>query len=356
MRITLPVQGRGAGINPTNRFERIAVEWDGDYWDSESDVGDRRIPTVYLKDSSRSIISYNDSPDIPIKAGVSPYRGCEHGCCYCFARPFHEYLGFNAGLDFESQILVKPQAPSLLRQELMSRSYEPQTLAMSGITDVYQPIERKLELTRRCLEVLVEFRNPVGIITKNHLVTRDLDLLKELARLNAARVDISVTTLDNELSARMEPRASSPRKRLSAIQACAQAGIPVGVMVSPVIPGLTDHEIPVILRAAREAGARYANSIIVRLPGAVQPIFLDWLKRHFPLRANHVESQIRQMRNGRLNDPRFFHRYNPQGPRAGQIESLFEIHKRKLGFVASPKLDTSHFRRPGQQLDLFSTR
>lgn len=354
MRISLRVQGRGAGVSPTNRFERIAVEWDGDFLDDEPDLLDRKIPTVYLKDSSRSMISYNDSPDISIKAGVSPYRGCEHGCCYCFARPFHEYLGFNAGLDFESQILVKPQAPSLLRQELMSRSYEPQTLAMSGITDVYQPIERKLELTRRCLEVLVEFRNPVGIITKNHLVTRDIDLLKELACLNAARVDISVTTLDNELSARMEPRASAPHKRLLAIEACARAGIPVGVMVSPVIPGLTDHEIPAILQAARRAGARYANSIVVRLPGAVQPIFLDWLKRHFPLRADHVESQIRQMRNGRLNDPRFFHRYSPCGPRAEQIESLFELHKRKLGFVASPKLDVSHFRRPGQQMNLFS--
>ncbi len=353
MSVSLPVQGRGAGVSPVNRFERIAVEVDGEFLDHDIDAREGRPKTVYLRDSSRSIIAYNDSPDIPFDAGVSPYRGCEHGCCYCFARPFHEYLGFSAWLDFETQILVKPDAATLLRKELMSPKYQPQTIAMSGITDVYQPIDRKLQLTRQCLEVMAEFRNPVRIITKNHGVTRDLDLLSNLSTHNAARVDISITTLDNELSSKMEPRASSPSKRLSAIEACANAGVPVGVMVSPIIPGLTDHELPAILKAAYDAGARYANSIVVRLPGAVQPIFLDWLARHYPDRAARIENQIRDMRNGQLNDSRFFERYRPQGARAEQIRSMFDLHKRKLGYESSPKLDASHFKRPGEQMSLF---
>lgn len=351
--IPLPVQGRGAGVAPTNRFETIDVQPDGDYLDHDPDARAARPRTIFLKDTSRSIIAYNTSPDIPFNAGVSPYRGCEHGCAYCFARPFHEYLGFNAGIDFETRILVKTDAPQLLEKELRSRSYAPQMLAMSGITDVYQPIERKLQLTRRCLEVLVRFNNPVGIITKNHLVTRDIDLLAQLARLGAAHVHISVTTLDNALSSKLEPRASSPAKRLEAIRACAEAGIPVGVMVSPLIPGLKDHELPAILAAARDAGASSANSIVVRLPGNVQPVFTEWLERHYPDRAARVLNLIRAMRNGNLNDARFGNRFRPEGEHAKQIKQLFDLHARKLGFGKSDPLSTAHFRVPGGQMSLF---
>lgn len=353
MSIPLPVQGRGAGVSPTNRFETIAVEADGEFLDHDPEARDARPRTIYLRDTSKSIIAYNQSPDIPFDAGVNPYRGCEHGCAYCFARPFHEYLGFSAGLDFETRILVKPDAAALLEKELRAPSYSPQTLAMSGITDVYQPIDRKLQLTRRCLEVLARFNNPVGIITKNHGVTRDIDLLAQLAHLGAARVDISVTTLDNALSSRLEPRASSPTQRLAAIKACAEAGIPAGVMVSPLIPGLTDHELPAILTAARDAGASHAGTIVVRLPGNVQPIFVDWLERHYPDRATRVLNLIRAMRGGKLNDARFGNRFNPEGEHAQQIRQIFDLHARKLGFAKGPKLDASHFRKPGEQMSLF---
>jgi DNA repair photolyase len=348
--VSLPIHGRGAAVSPVNRFETLVVEPDGDYLDADG-VPSRQ--TQFLIDSTRSIIAYNDSPDIPFDAGVSPYRGCEHGCTYCFARPFHEYLGFSAGLDFETRILVKPDAAKLLRSELMSPRYEPQTIAMSGITDVYQPVERRLGLARQCLEVLAEFRNPVTMITKNHLVTRDIDVFSRLIEFNAVRVDISITSLDNEISSKMEPRASSPAKRLAAVEACAKAGIPTGVMLSPIIPGLTDHEVPAILKAARDAGAGHASAIAVRLPGNVQPIFVDWLRREFPDRAQRIINRIREMRGGKLNNGEFFKRYQPDGEFAAQIRAMFDLHHRKLGFTKGPKLDASHFRRPGSQMSLF---
>src|SRR5262245_27700364 len=235
-----PIRGRGAGGNPANRFEGLLYAPD-----PELDPSDSPAPTThFFRDTSRSIIAYNDSPDVGFSASINPYRGCEHGCIYCYARPTHEYLGFSVGLDFESKIMVKEDASALLRRELMSPRWQPQTLAISGVTDCYQPIERRLQLTRRCLEVLLEFRNPVGIVTKNQLVTRDIDVLGELAKLDAAVVYVSVTTLDAELVGKMEPRTSRPAARLEAIAALAQAGIPVGVMVAPIIPGLNDHEIP----------------------------------------------------------------------------------------------------------------
>src|SRR5438046_2008539 len=245
-----PVQpalhARGAADNPPNRFEKIALQRDPDW----NDPDEPAPQTQFFKDQSDSIINYNDSPDVGFEASVNPYRGCEHGCIYCYALPFHEYLGFSAGLDFESKIMVKENAPELLRRELISPKWKPKVIALSGVTDCYQPVERKLRLTRRCLEVLAEFRNPVAIVTKNHLVTRDADLLGELAKVNAAVVLVSVTTQDKDLSMRLEPRTSVPKRRLEAIETLTRAGVPCGVMVAPVIPGLTDHEMPAILKAA----------------------------------------------------------------------------------------------------------
>jgi len=252
--------GRGTAENPPNRFEKLVYVRDPESIDPE----EPSPKTQFLRDVSKSLISYNDSPDVGFEASINPYRGCEHGCIYCYARPYHEYLGFSSGLDFETKILVKENAPKLLRDELASKRWQPKVLAISGVTDPYQPIERKLQLTRQCLEVLAEFRNPVIIITKNQLVARDVDLLKELASFDAAAVCVSVTTLDAELARVMEPRTSTPANRLEAIQTLAQAGVPVRVLVAPIIPGLTDHETPGIIKAAAKAGASHAGYVVVR--------------------------------------------------------------------------------------------
>ncbi len=343
---------RGAGENPPNRFEQIHLEPDVD-WNPEEGSLPR---TQFLKDRSRSVIARNNSPDVGFDASLNPYRGCEHGCIYCYARPTHEYLGFSAGLDFESKIMVKQHAPELLRAELMSPNWRPQVLFLSGVTDCYQPIERKLKLTRRCLEVLVEFRNPVLIITKNHLVTRDIDLLSELARYNAAAAWLSITTLDADLRNVMEPRTSPPAARLAAIRELAKAGIPTGVNVAPVIPGLTDHEIPAIVQAAAEAGARAAGSTMVRLPYAVAPLFEQWLETHFPDRKEKVLNRVRAMRGGKLNDSRWGLRMHGEGVFADQIKQMFEVACRKAGIQKGDReLSTAAFRRPsGAQLPLFS--
>ena len=346
----MTIKGRGAGINPKNRFEIIDVERDLEI------PGPDRIDTELLRDTSRSLITRNDSPDVGFEVSINPYRGCEHGCVYCYARPFHEYLGFSAGLDFESRILVKEDAPEILRRELSSPKWQPQTLVMSGVTDCYQPAERKLEITRRCLEVLAEFRNPVGIITKNELVTRDIDHLSVLAEHGAAAVHISITTLDGEVARRMEPRASHPRDRLKAIERLAAAGIPVGVMVAPVVPAITDHEIPQILEAAAAAGATSAGYVVLRLPGAVAGLFEEWLERHFPERKEKVLNRVRDLRGGRLYDPRFGSRMRGEGLFADQIRTTFETFKRRYGLdKARPELSTAAFRQPerDQQLRLF---
>ena len=267
------IRGRGAAGNPPNRFESISYERDPE--SAEEEAPSPR--TQFLRDLSQSIITYNDSPDVGFSASVNPYRGCEHGCIYCYARPYHEYLGMSAGLDFETKILVKENAPELLRRELSAKRWQPQVLAMSGVTDPYQPIERKLQITRRCLEVLAEFRNPVAIITKNYLVTRDIDLLSELAKHQAAAVFLSVTTLDADLARILEPRTTQPTRRLEAIQTLSRANIPVGVMIAPVIPGLTDQELPSIISAVAKAGAQFACFVPVRLPYAVAPLFEEWL-------------------------------------------------------------------------------
>ncbi len=342
--------GRGATSNPANRFEKISLERD-DEWNPEEDPAPR---TQFLSDLSQSIISYNDSPDIPFNASINSYRGCEHGCSYCYARNTHEYLGFSAGLDFETKIMVKENAPELLRRELSSPKWKPQTLAMSGVTDCYQPIERRLQLTRRCLAVLAEFRNPVTIITKNHLVTRDIDLLRELAVHHAVAVHLSINSLDSELARKLEPRAASPRMRLAAVEALAKAGIPVGVLVAPVIPALNDHEIPSVLAAAKSAGAGWAGTEILRLPLTVAPVFEQWLEQNFPEKKEKVLNRIRAIRGGKLNDPRFGSRMRGEGIFAEQISRMFHVARRKAGIPDDgPELSTADFRRPdGSQLAL----
>jgi DNA repair photolyase len=345
------IHGRGAAHNPPNRFETI------EYVPDPADDEDGAPRTQLLRDTSRTIIARNDSPDVGFETSVNPYRGCEHGCIYCYARPTHEYLGFSAGLDFETKILVKMDAPVLLRAELASPRWTPQLIAMSGVTDCYQPIERKLRVTRGCLEVLAECRNPVAIITKNHLVTRDIDLLAELAAVQAAIVSVSVTSLEDRIQRMMEPRTSAPARRLAAIEALSSAGIPVRVMVAPVVPGLTDHELPAILQAAANAGARDASYITLRLPHGVAPLFENWLERAFPDRRDKVLGRIRELRDGRLNDPRFGSRMRGTGIFAEQIGALFDAGYRKARFPDDiPPVSTASFRRPrtaAPQLDLF---
>jgi len=327
-------RGRGASGNPPNRFAPLHLE-------------DPAPRTQFLRDASKTFINYNDSPDIGFDASINPYRGCEHGCIYCYARPFHEYLGFSAGLDFETRIVVKEDAPELLRAELAARRWKPQVIAMSGVTDCYQPVERRLRLTRRCLEVLADFRNPVAIVTKNHLVTRDIDVLQRLAEHKAAVVFISVTTLDAALTPRLEPRTPLPARRLAAIEALRRAGIQVGVLVAPVIPAVTDHEIPNIISAATNAGAQFAGYVTLRLPHGVGLLFEDWLERHFPDRKTKVLEQVRAMRGGQLNDPRFGSRMRGEGTFAEQIKSLFAVACRRAGISgATPELSSAAFRVP----------
>jgi DNA repair photolyase len=345
------IRGRGAAENPPNRFERSHHERDPEAVDDEEPAP----TTVFLKDTARSILASNESPDVGFEASINPYRGCEHGCVYCYARPTHEYLGFSAGLDFETKILVKEDAPRLLRRALSAPRWVPKVIAMSGVTDAYQPAERRLRLTRRCLEVLAECRTPVAIITKNRLVTRDLDLLGELARHGAAAVFLSITTLDAGLARVLEPRTSPPALRLAAIEALAGAGVPAGVMVAPVIPGLTDHELPAIVAAAAGAGARFAGYTTLRLPLGVAGLFAQWLERHAPGRKQRVLGRIRALRGGPLNDSRFGARMQGQGPFADLIAGLFDATCRKAGLGGGgPHLSTAAFRRPtGGQMMLF---
>jgi DNA repair photolyase len=352
-------RGRGARKNPPNRFETThreleleQVEDDEEYLDSLN-----RPPTEYRPDQSRTIIAENDSPDVGFEVSLNPYRGCEHGCIYCYARPTHEYLGFSAGLDFETKIMVKHDAPELLRRALSASGWKPRVLGLSGVTDAYQPVERKLGLTRGCLAVLAEYRQAVTIITKNRLVTRDLDLLAELARHNAVGVFVSITSLDEELIGRLEPRTTRPQGRLNAIAALAAAGIPTGVMVAPMIPGLTEHEVPSIIDAAAQAGARWAGYTIVRLPLAVAGLFEDWLGRHFPDRKDKVLDRIRAMRGGRLNDSRFGVRMSGEGNAAIMISQIFRSACRRAGLNLQPwPVTAAAFRRPtpvNGQLTLF---
>jgi DNA repair photolyase len=332
---------RGTFLNPSGRFERLALEPEpGQQPDTDA---------RFFRDATREILSRNDSPDVGFETSLSPYRGCEHGCIYCYARPSHEYLGFSAGLDFERTILVKQDAAELLRQRLSSPAWKPQVIAFSGVTDAWQPVERRLRVTRSCLEVLVEFLNPMSAVTKSSLVTRDLDLLRELAAHGAAMVMFSLTTLDHRLQRRMEPRAASPSQRLMAMEKLAAGGVPVAVMVAPVIPGFTDHELPSLLTAARNAGAGWAGYQLLRLPHGVGALFQDWLERHYPRRADRVLNRIREVRGGELSDSRFHLRMTGEGEYARQLSQLFHACRKRLGFVeTAPPLSTASFRRPGQ--------
>jgi len=353
----IQIRGRGAAENPANRFVQQEIVADGDYLDS-LDEEEPAPRTVFLRDATRTIIARNDSPDVGFSASVNPYRGCEHGCIYCFARPTHEYFGLSAGLDFETKIFVKEDAPELLRQALASPRWVPETIGMSGVTDCYQPVERKLKLTRRCLEVLAEFRNPVTIITKNHLVTRDLDILREMAAWNGVRVNLSITSLDEKLQRVMEPRTSTPKRRLDAVEALSKAGVRVRVLAAPMIPGLNDHELPAIIKASANAGAVAANYIPLRLPFVLKELFETWLQTHYPGHKDKVLHRIREIRGGKLNDPEFGSRMRGQGEYADQLAVLFRAACRKAGLGGEelPPLSTEHFRRPHDrrgQLGLF---
>src|SRR5881396_2216447 len=349
-----PIRGRGASWSPANRFEKLHIDLtDADVMDLNAEASPRPA-TQYFCDGTKSVITRNSSPDVGFETSLNPYRGCEHGCIYCYARPTHEYLGFSAGLDFESKIMVKTNAPELLCAELESPRWNPQTLVMSGVTDPYQPIERKLCITRGCLEVLAKFRNPVAIITKNRLVTRDMDLLGNLATRNAAAVNISVTSLDSNLQRVLEPRTSSPQARLDAIRQLRSAGIPTGVMVAPIIPGLTDHEVPRILAACAKAGAQFAAYTIVRLPWAVAPLFEHWLEERFPDRKEKVLGRIRDLRGNRLNNSQWHTRKTGEGIFAEQIASLFKVGCHRAGIRERPKLSCESFRRSTTQLQFFA--
>jgi DNA repair photolyase len=350
------LKGRGAASNPPNRFEEFSVgppPADLAQYFEEPDEP-RSIPTTYYVDHSRSILAYNESPDLGFRYSINPYRGCEHGCIYCYARPSHEYLGFSSGIDFESKILIKPNAAALLQDELRSPSWEPQVVVFSGNTDCYQPVERQMQLTRQCVQVFLNHRHPFSIVTKNALVQRDLDLLRELASMNLVFVIISVTTLDSVLARALEPRTSAPHKRLETIELFAKSGIPVGVNAAPIIPGLNDPEIPAILRAAAARGATHASHTMVRLSYALKDLFVDWVQRHFPERAPKIINRIREVRDGRLSDSEFGTRMSGKGSYADSIHRLFEttctryrLNEKQL------QLSTSHFTRNPSQLKLF---
>jgi DNA repair photolyase len=350
-----PIHGRGASWSPANRFEKLHVDLtDTDVVDVGPGEGEKpRTSTQFFRDNTKTIIARNQSPDVGFETSINPYRGCEHGCIYCFARPTHEYLGFSAGLDFESRIMVKNDAPRLLEAELSSPKWQPQLLMMSGVTDCYQPVERKLRITRRCLEVIAKFRNPVAILTKNRLVTRDLDILSELARHHAVVVNLSVTSLDPKLQRILEPRTSPPAARLDAVSQLRAAKIPVGVMVAPIIPGINDHEIPAIVAACAKAGAQFAGHVLLRLPWAVAPLFERWLDEHFPERKAKVLERLRHTRGGeRLYDARWRNRQTGEGIFAEQIATMFDVSCRRAGLGEQPKLSTAAFRRSTTQLDL----
>lgn len=339
----------GSRIDPPNRFERIHAEADVEHleWDTEylEERQDRRIE--YLADNSKSVVSENHSPDVPFRYSLNPYRGCIHSCSYCYARPSHEYLGFNAGLDFETKILVKHDAAELFRAFLAKQTWNPEPITFSGVTDCFQPAERRFQLTRRCLEVALECRQPLSIVTKNALVLRDLEILKGMAADHLVHVFVSVTTLDAQLARDMEPRTSIPAARLRTIGILAEAGIPVGVMVAPIIPGLNDSEVPAILAAAKNAGAMTAGYVLLRLPLTVEPVFKEWLERTQPLKAERVLGRIRETRGGKLSSSAWGERMVGTGELAEQIQKMFRLFKSKHGLDKKlPPHNCSLFRPP----------
>lgn len=351
--------GRGSPLAPPSRFDTVQREVDFDQLEPGDELLDdsRKVATVFLPDHAQSIVSENDSPDIPFRYSLNPYRGCEHGCSYCYARPYHEYLGLNAGIDFETKIFVKERAPELFRDWLAKFKGEPSAVSLSGVTDCYQPAERRFRLTRGCVEVALAARYPLRIITKNALILRDLDVLRELATLRLVNVAISITTLDPELARTMEPRTSHPEARLRAIRELSAAGVPTLAMVAPIIPGLNDSDLPSVLKAAASAGAYGASYTVLRLPLSVKPVFLDWLERTQPTKRDKIEAHIRSTRDGELTSSQFGQRMRGSGVLAEQIQRTFQVFAKKYGLNRClPALDGSQFVPPPDkhgQLKLF---
>ncbi len=344
----MPNKGRGAGLQTPNPYLPIHCEDDLGHVEQDAEylAALAHVTTEYFPDQSQSIVAENESPDVGFRYSINPYRGCSHGCSYCYARPGHEYLGLSAGLDFETKVFVKHRAPELFREFLANPKWKPETIAFSGVTDCYQPAEREFRITRACVAVAAECLQPIGIITKNALVTRDIDLLSKLAVHDAIGVSISITSLDRALARTMEPRTSSPDARLRAVRELTAAGIPVNVMVAPIIPGLTDSETPAILAAARDAGARSAGYVLLKLPTTVRPVFVDWLKRNYPNRFERVTSLIRATRGGKLNDSEFGRRQVGQGNIAELIADTFRVSCNKLGYEEHRALNCEAFCPP----------
>lgn len=338
-------KGRGAGSNPDGRYESLRREAYDDGWGNlDEDLAP--LQTVLGVDTVKRVITYNDSPDIPFDRSINPYRGCEHGCVYCFARPTHGYLGLSAGQDFESRLFYKPDAPERLKEELAHPKYAPQPVALGINTDGWQPVERKLELTRRLLAILAECRHPVSIVTKSALIERDLDLLTDLAKDDLVHVFVSITTLDRDLARRMEPRAAQPERRLATIESLAKQGVPVGVMAAPIVPVMTDPELEDILKRAREAGASEAGYAMLRLPHEVKDLFREWLAAHEPLKAEHVMNRVRELRGGKDYDATFGERLRGTGKYAEFIRDRFRLAYKRLGFPGMAPMRTDLFKPP----------
>jgi len=339
--------GRGVPGNPANRFESQTLEPFDDGWSTLESLAELPpLPTTLTRDSSKSAIAWNTSPDLGFDRAVNPYRGCEHGCIYCYARPSHAFLGYSPGLDFETRLVFKPDIASLLEKEFCKPGYEPKVLALGSNTDPYQPVDRTLKLTRSVLEVLERFGHPVSIVTKSAGVLRDIDILQRMAARRLVRVYLSITTLDAGLARRMEPRAATPERRLAAIAALSQAGIEAAVLAAPMIPGLNDAELERILERASRAGAGCAGYVLLRLPLELRGMFETWLAEHYPERARHVLSLIRETRAGQLNDSRFHARFAGQGPYADLLAKRFARAARQWGFAERTPLETRHFTRP----------
>ncbi len=353
--LTLPLKGRGALGNPDNRFDEISRERVDDGWDN-LEYAPEPIRTTLTVDTAKTVISYNQSPDVPFDRSINPYRGCEHGCIYCFARPTHAWLGLSPGLDFETNLFYKPNAAQLLKQEMNKRNYQCQPIAVGINTDAYQPVERKLGITRQILEVLAQHRHPLSIVTKSALIERDIDILVEMAKDNLVQVAISITTLDHDLARKLEPRATAPMRRLDTVKRLADAGIPVSVLAAPLIPVLTDSELEKILSAARAAGANGAGYVMLRLPHELTELFTAWLQQHEPLKADHVMNRIRDCRGGKSNDATFGKRMTGEGVFADLMKNRYRLAMKQLAFPGGDELNTSLFKQTTAakaQLDLF---
>lgn len=349
---TTDLKSRGTGLNTPNRFEPLFIDYSDPDIEGYFDDEPKKISTIFFNDTTKTILAKNNSPDLGFEYSINPYRGCEHGCIYCYARPTHEFLGFSAGLDFETKIMVKRNAAALLEETFSTKSWVPEVIMFSGNTDCYQPVERRLNITRQCLEVFLKYRHPLGMITKNALIQKDIGIIKQLAELNLISVTISITTLNRELSRKLEPRTSVPKKRLETVYKLASAGIPTGVNVAPIIPGLNDEEIPAILKEASENGARHAGRIMLRLPYSVKDLFIDWISRNYPEKASKIINRIHEIRNGELSSAEWGKRFSGEGVYAEHIHDLFRKSCNKYGLNKERTvIRTDLFRRltPGQE-------